>query len=88
MGEFWTAAASGARRRFGKNATTSMSSPKKSAVATVLCQRSPKKTSIQCHAATDKCGDVQIFALVNRRLAFIEAAFGNDRQRQLFLTHP
>jgi hypothetical protein len=43
--------------------------------------------SIQRHAAPDVSRDVQILALMDGRLAFVEAALGNDRQRQLRLQH-
>ena len=45
------------------------------------------KNLIQRHAAADVGRDVEVFALVNRRLAFVETSLGNDRQRQLRLAH-
>jgi hypothetical protein len=51
---FWTAAASRARRRFGKRSPTD--SPCESAVAAALCQRSPKAAAQAAHfpAATEE----------------------------------
>ena len=41
---------------------------------------------IERDAAADVSGHVQIFSLMNGRLAFLESAFGDDLQRQLSLT--
>jgi hypothetical protein len=45
------------------------------------------KLSIQWHATADISGNVQVFALVDGRFAFIESALGNNRERQLCLQH-
>src|SRR5215469_7680295 len=42
---------------------------------------------VQWHASSDVSGDVQVFALMNSRLAFIESALGNNGKRQLRLQH-
>src|SRR5947199_10794779 len=46
-----------------------------------------QETSIQRHAAADVGGHVEVFAVVNGRLALLEAALGNDLQRQHALAH-
>lgn len=43
--------------------------------------------SVQRHAAADIGGHVEIFTLVNGRLAFIESSLRDDIQGQLALTH-
>ncbi len=42
-------------------------------------------SSIQRHAAADVSRHVQVFAVADGRLAFLEAAFENDFQRQFLL---
>ena len=42
---------------------------------------------IQRDTAADVGRDVEVFTLVNRRLALVEAALGTDGLRQLGLTH-
>src|SRR5437899_1165629 len=46
-----------------------------------------KVGSIERHAAADVGGHVEVFAVVNGRLAFLEATSGNDFQRQCALAH-
>ena len=41
--------------------------------------------SIQRDSAPDISGHVEVFAFVNGRLALVEAAFGDDFERQLGL---
>jgi hypothetical protein len=48
----------------------------------------PLLNLIQRHAAPHERRDVEVFAFVNRRLALVEPALGDDRQRQLLLQHP
>src|SRR5438552_5826662 len=48
---------------------------------------SPEPLLIQRHAAPDVGGHVEVFAVVDRRFALLESAFGNDVQRQRALAH-